>query len=107
MVYLVYYKYVPGWHTIHQEIFYEINNKPIHKIYNNNQKALIEAIRYNIKNNCDIDIYPEYYNKNKPIELNIFNIGELEKLHKQLINLFDGTKYTYKYCDIKEWSTED
>lgn len=107
MVYLVYYKYVPGWHTIHPDIFYEINNEPIHLIYNNYQKALMEAIRYNIKNNCDIDIHPEYYNKNKPMELDIFTIGELEKLHKQLINLFDGTKYTYKYCDIKEWSTED
>lgn len=67
----------------------------------------MEAIRYNIKNNCDINIYPEYYNKNKSMELNIFNVGELEKLHIKLINLFDGTKYTYKYCDVIEWSTKD
>ena len=107
MVWLVYYEYVPGWHTIHPEIFYEINKEPIHQIYNNYQKALIKAITYNIKNIYDIDAYPEYYNKNKPIDLKAFTISELEKLHNKLINSLESTKYTYKYCDIKEWNITD
>ena len=107
MVWLVYYKYVPGWHTIHPDIFYEINNEPIHLIYNNYQKALMEAVRYNIKNNYDIDAYPEYYNGNNPMKLDTFTIGELEKLHIKLINSLKDNKYTYKYCDVIEWSTED
>lgn len=107
MVYLVYYKYVPGWHTIHPDIFYEINNEPIHLIYNNYQKALMEAVRYNIKNIYDIVTYPEYYNGNKLIELETFTISELEKLHIKLINSLKCEKYTYKYCDIKEYTIEN
>jgi hypothetical protein len=107
MVWLVYYKYVPGWHTIHPDIFHEINNEPIHQMYNNCQKVLMEAITYNIMNIYDIDAYPEYYNENKPIKLNSFTIDELEKLHIKLINSLEGIKYTYKYCDIMEWSIKD
>lgn len=67
----------------------------------------MEAIIYNIMNIYDIDAYPEYYNENKPIKLDIFTIDELEKLHIKLINTLEGTKYTYKYCDIKELIIED
>lgn len=101
MVWLVYFKCIIGWHTIHPDIFNEINAQPIYGIYNDYNKGLIEAIKYNLNNCCDVDskLFEEYKNN---ID-NINNIDKLKILHKKIIKSLNPAKYTYKYCDIKEF----
>lgn len=108
MVYMVYYKYISGWKTIYPEIFEEINNAPILGLYSNYHQALIEAIKWNIEHRWGCcEEYPELYDLSGNImDFNNITVSELEKIYNELIKDLesDRSKYTEKYCIIKEYN---